>query len=88
MAKIQVSTVEMKSNAQVIVLNANFVSRVTKAFCTMEEMYADFGVDYTETVPVARVHQFTGSTFSLLQDIVNAFEEEKEDDYRKNLPTV
>ena len=83
MAKIKVSTVEMKSNAQVIVLNANFVSRVTKAFCTMQEMYEDFGTDFTKTVPVAQVHRFTASVFSLLQDVVDAFEEEEETAYKK-----
>ena len=35
MAKIQVSTVKMEANAEVIVLNASFVAKAVKAQCEM-----------------------------------------------------
>ena len=42
MAKIKVSTVRQMADVQVINLNANFVSRATKAHMHVEEIYNTF----------------------------------------------
>ena len=48
MAKFKISTVEVKGNVQVIALDANFVSRTTKAMCRVEELLSQISYEDLE----------------------------------------
>lgn len=72
MAKIQITTVEMKSNAQVIVLDANFVSRVVRSFMEIQQLYGRCGCEQTVSTPA--VYSMTESAYGLLGSIICAFE--------------
>lgn len=92
MAKIQITTVEMKSNAQVIVLDANFVSRVTRALCRMEDVRSQISYEddngnrranqtgmhqiFTDDVCADSFVSLTESVYDLLKDVTDAFEAE------------
>ena len=85
MAKIQITTVEMKSNAQVIVLDANFVSRVVRAFMDMEHLYGNYSCD--PTMPTPAVHSMTESAYCLLGSMICAFEGKDDKMYeREDVP--
>lgn len=85
MAKIQITTVEMKSNAQVIVLDANFVSRVVRAFMEMERLYEKYGCD--QTIPTPAVYSMTESAYCLLGSMICAFEGKDDKMYeREDVP--
>lgn len=92
MAKIQITTVEMKSNAQVIVLDANFVSRVTKALCRMDEMRSQISYEdadgnrranktgmnqiFADDVCAELFVSRIENVYDLLKDVTDAFEAE------------
>lgn len=85
MAKIQITTVEMKSNAQVIVLDANFVSRVVRAFMEMQQLYEKYG--FEQNVPMPEVHSMTESAYCLLGSMICAFEGKDDKMYeREDVP--
>ena len=85
MAKIQITTVEMKSNAQVIVLDANFVSRVVRAFMEMEHLYEMYNCD--QAIPTSAVFSMTESAYCLLGSMICAFEGKDDKKYeREDVP--
>lgn len=75
MAKIQVSTVEMRSKAQVIVLDASFVAKAVKARCKLA-MFDEEEAPITEWEK-----QVVRDAFAFLTELEEALlgEEEKQE---------
>lgn len=90
MAKIKIKSAEMKCKAQVVVIDTNFVSRVVRAHCKMQQVKdALFVEDPNGNIiiddSIGCVPEYANKAIgylmyidSLLKDIVDAFEEEED----------
>lgn len=92
MAKFKISTIEVKGNVQVIALDANFVTRTTKASCRVEELLSQTSYKdengyihanlngmkqiFTDEICADSFISLLGTVYDFLRDMTDAFEEE------------
>lgn len=72
MAKIQVSTIEMRTNAQVIVLDASFVAKAVRAQCAAENIKPTI-----RCIDNSIVTEDSNRVFDFIDELVGALLDEK-----------